>query len=206
MRMRHELRMRFNKQVIKTREKVKAWKKQKANLKKQLVALRRQHITDPSSVSSDDWNRATNGNTGKVRALFGEKFPRETWPSDIQYLNLIALANFHRAEQDKEEKVSLIPPQPVLTQEELQRQAELAEYRASIDAKIKQLLHETAQYKKQQDLLGRCMDDEFSVTLTEWEDATEGCDPDTIEPWIARRIRFARRRAAGEDIAHYWMC
>lgn len=94
--------VKFRKRLIQTKRKVRAWKKLRCETKPiELFELRDKHTADPTSVTPEDWDRVTNESKWKVKFLFGRMFPRETWPSGVPYLNLIALRQYRLGQQKK---------------------------------------------------------------------------------------------------------
>jgi hypothetical protein len=78
---------------------------------KNLTALSKQYTADPLSVTAADWDSLVKGSQGKLRWLYGKKYPREKWPAGVPYLNLIALRQ-HRDRKKMQNAAKVLPPSP----------------------------------------------------------------------------------------------
>ena len=90
--------------------------------------------------------------------------------------------------------------------QEDQLRADEQEFQAMMAAREAKLKLQREQLRMQCALYKRCLDDPHGVALREWDEATEGWDVKELEPLIAQRIRFARKREAGEGVQYYWQC
>lgn len=104
----------FVHKLITTFYKIKAWADEIQPLKVRLEKLLRDHQKDPSTVSPKDWDKMVEGHAGKIKHIFGKKFPLDQWPEDVPYLNFVALfiaVSEESADQKAEKKQKNTDPE-----------------------------------------------------------------------------------------------
>ncbi|CAO2653599.1 Nn.00g030100.m01.CDS01 [Neocucurbitaria sp. VM-36] len=211
--------LKFEKQLMHTKRKIRVWKKQAKVLRKELVALSNKYTADPTSVSPKEWDEASRGSKGRLQYLLGARYPRANWPANVPYLNVIALKQWQGELQEKQRKERINEIREAMREEEKknfkvsherpltngqqflyqmrpnmkpskQYQIDMAER----NAEIKKLERFLVQRQNLRVLLLRCQIDPTRVTLKEWEDATEGTDILETSKEIARFVEVARKR------------
>ncbi|KAF9693104.1 hypothetical protein EKO04_008634 [Ascochyta lentis] len=84
-------------------ERYGAWWEECREVMHQLQALaERFNANDP--VTPADWDVLTAGKERKVFAILSPRYPKETWPRSVPYLNLIAYALHKEEENDRQEQ------------------------------------------------------------------------------------------------------
>jgi hypothetical protein len=85
----------FSATMSQTRHTYHAWLDQIEVVEAECEALLDEHLADPSAVTPDDWTLIEVGNERKLLVIYGDIWPRESWPEDVPYLNLIALREWY---------------------------------------------------------------------------------------------------------------
>jgi hypothetical protein len=173
---------------------IKIWKLEwymKVNdMKKEIKAMMNKHHDNPDSVSAQDWDDMARGSEKKIAFLFQKKFPKDTWPGGVPYLNMIAREKWE-IEQEKRDLAKRAAKAKALI-EAIDSEGEvLMLARAERQSKSK--------WQKLNELHAKVGRDELSVSLIGWEEASEG-SLEVLErhPALGAYIKRAREREAGE--------
>ncbi|XPT01139.1 hypothetical protein M3J09_010280 [Ascochyta lentis] len=125
-----------------------AWWEECREVMHQLQALaERFNANDP--VTPADWDVLTAGKERKVFAILSPRYPKETWPRSVPYLNLIAYALHKEEENDRQEQCM---EQYLRVMEDVKRRGEEAlgikriEYRDMVRIEQQQLHADEARF------------------------------------------------------------
>jgi hypothetical protein len=205
-------------QFIKTRRKVRVWKRDMRGFRRGCRELLLKYKTNPRAVTAADWDTMTAGREKKLQITYGKRYSADKWPTVVPYLNLIAYAEYcaartaartarkARTEARLKKKVAAASRKAETTE----KHAKAAENERSaiegipwrdhiaMEAIFKALEYKNKQMERQLELLRRSRSNSTWVSYEQWQAAIEGTDALETDRTIAGYVELARRREMGE--------
>jgi hypothetical protein len=136
------------------RKKLIIWLKAVRSKRQEISALLNRYMSDSDSVTEQDWEDMAQGSYYKIKWILAKAYPREDWPDDVPYLNLIA--RLKKKEQGYKKQL----------EERERRHTENMEKKDKTITKLKRF----------NEMVRKTAANQASYPIQEWTDAYEGTD------------------------------